>query len=77
MLYKFHLIGLTMVPSPERTAIFETMRDIVLAEVPYAGSMARTRNYLITSRLANFKPTEDFHNWPKYLDIADDADARP
>jgi oligopeptide transport system substrate-binding protein len=58
-----------MPPSPERDEIYETMRDILLEDVPYVGSMARTRNYLSSPWLMNFKPTEDFWNWPKYLDI--------
>ncbi|MFT7669936.1 MAG: oligopeptide transport system substrate-binding protein [Planctomycetota bacterium] len=65
----------TMPPSPERTKIYETMRDMVLEDAPFIGSMARTRNYLGTRWLRNFKPTEDFWNWPKYLDI--DEDIRP
>ena len=32
---------------------------------PMIGSMARTRFYLINSRLKNFKPSEDFYNWIK------------
>jgi ABC-type transport system substrate-binding protein len=58
-----------MPPSAERTAIFERMRDMVLADTPYVGSMARTRFYLLNPWLKNFKPTEDFHNWVKYLDV--------
>ncbi|MEO1584342.1 MAG: ABC transporter substrate-binding protein [Planctomycetota bacterium] len=38
---------LTMEPSPERTAIYEEMRDMLIEDVPYIGSMARTRYYLI------------------------------
>lgn len=60
---------LTMRPSSERTEIYEKMRDMVLEDVPYVGSMARTRNYLIHPWLKNFKPTEDFYNWPKYLNV--------
>ena len=67
---------LTMEPSPERTEVMVQMRDMVLAHQPFVGSMARTRHYLITPRLANCKPTEDFHNWYKYLDVAKDS-ARP
>ena len=60
---------LSMEPSQERDVIYETMRDMLLEDVPYIGSMARTRNYLGTPWLKNFKPTEDFWNWPKYLDV--------
>jgi ABC-type transport system substrate-binding protein len=60
----------TMPPSAERTALYEKMRDMVLADVPYVGSMGRTRHYLIHPWMKNFKPTEDFWNWPKYVDVA-------
>lgn len=65
----------TMVDSPERTALYAEMRDMVLRDAAYSGSMARTRNYLGTPRLENFKPSEDFWNWPKYLTIDPDAAA--
>ena len=55
--------------SPERTQIVETMRDSLLEDVPYLGSMARIRYYLVNPRLKNFKPTEDSYNWYKYLDV--------
>ena len=58
-----------MPPSPERTKLYEQMRDMVVEDVPVIGSMARTRYYLIHDRLRNFKPTEDFFNWPKYLNV--------
>ena len=59
----------SMLPSDERTAIMETMRDIVLEDCPYGGSMARTRFYLVRPRLKNFKPIETFENWFKYIDV--------
>ena len=58
-----------MQPSPERTAMYEKMRDMIIEDVPIIGSMARTRNYLIHDRLKNFKPEETFSNWVKYLTI--------
>jgi len=58
-----------MAPSAERTKLYEKMRDMVIEDCPYIGSMARTRNYLINPWLVNFKPTEDFGNWVKYLDL--------
>lgn len=61
---------LVMKPSPERTKIYENMRDMVLRDCPAAGSLARTREYLVQPWLANFKPSEDFYNWIKYLDLA-------
>ena len=60
-----------MPPSPERTKILEQMRDMLLEDCPFSGSMARTRFYLANPRLTNFKPTEDFGNWYKYLDVDD------
>ncbi|MEO2094600.1 MAG: ABC transporter substrate-binding protein [bacterium] len=60
----------SMPPSAARTEIYATMRDMVLEDVAFIGGMARTRNYLSSARIRNFKPTEDFWNWPKYLDIS-------
>ncbi len=59
----------TMPPSPERTAIYEQMRDMVLRDMPFAGSLARTRFFLVQPWLQNCKPTEDFFTWIKYLDL--------
>jgi ABC-type transport system substrate-binding protein len=59
----------TMPPSDERTKIYETMRDMLIEDAPFAGSMARTRYYLVWPRLKNFLPTESFHNWFKYLEV--------
>ena len=65
----------SMPPSPERTRIYVKMRDLLLEEVPYIGSMARTRNFIVSPRLKNFKPTEDFYNWVKYLDVEENQEA--
>lgn len=62
---------LVMPPGPERTKIAETMRDMVIEDSPFVGSHARTRFYLINPWLKNFKPSEDFYNWCKYLDVDD------
>lgn len=62
---------LVMKPGAERTKIIEQMRDMVCEDVPYLGSMGRTRYYLVNPWLKNFKPTEDFYNWIKYLDVDD------
>ncbi|MGP1272563.1 MAG: ABC transporter substrate-binding protein [Phycisphaerales bacterium] len=62
---------LTMQPSPERTAIYEKMRDMVIEDTPYIGSMARTRYYLINPWLLNAKPTERYYAWFKFLDVDD------
>ena len=66
---------LTMGPSPERTAIYEQMRDMVIDDVPYIGSLARERFYLINPWLVNCKPTERYWGWFKYLDV--DESKRP
>jgi len=59
----------SMEPSAKRTEIYIRMRDMVLDHAAFAGSMARTRSYLIQPWLRNFKPTEQFYNWVKYLDV--------
>ena len=59
----------SMPPSPERTKIYEQMRDMVVEDCAFSGGMARSRNYLWHASLKNFEPTEDFYNWVKYLDI--------
>ncbi len=58
-----------MPPGEERTAIYERMQAILMEDCPYAGSMARTRYYIVTPQLKNFKPVETFSNWFKYLDV--------
>ncbi len=60
---------LTMEPGPERTAVYEKMRDMIIEDCPYVGSQARVRYYLVQPWLKNFKPTENFLNWMKYLDV--------
>lgn len=61
----------TMPPGPERTKVYEQMRDMIIEDAPYIGSMARTRYYAINPWLKNFKPSEDFQNWYKYLDVGE------
>ena len=55
----------------------QMMRDMLIEDAPYAGSLARTRRYLIHPWLRNFKPTEDFYNYIKYFDIEMDHERRP
>ncbi|MCE2967151.1 MAG: ABC transporter substrate-binding protein [Phycisphaerales bacterium] len=62
---------LVMEPSPERTKIYEQMRDMLLADVPYIGSMGRTRFYLMSPWIVNCRPTERTWSWLKYLDVDD------
>ena len=61
----------TMSPGPERTKMYEKMRDMIVEDSPYIGSQARTRFYLVNPWLKNLKPSEDFYNWFKYLDVDD------
>ncbi len=60
-----------MTPGPERTAMYEKMRDMIIEDAPYVGSMARTRHYLINPWLLNCKPTERYWSWFKFLDVDD------
>lgn len=60
---------LTMPPGPERTAIYEKMRDMVIEDTPYIGSQGRRRYYLINPWLLNCKPTERYNAWYKFLDV--------
>jgi ABC-type transport system substrate-binding protein len=62
---------LAMKPSPERTAIYERMRDMLIEDVPFTGSMARTRFYLMAPWIVNCRPTERTWSWLKYLDVDD------
>ena len=66
----------TMPPGTERTELYVKMRDMVIEDSPYSGSLARVRRYLIHPWLKNFKPTEDFWNYLKYLDVDMDHDRR-
>lgn len=60
-----------MEPSAERTALFEKMRDMIIEDAPYLGSMARERHYLVAPWVRNCRPTERFWSWFKYLDVDD------
>jgi len=68
---EMYLKAQVMPPGPERTAHYEKMRDRIIEDAPYAGSMARTRFYLVNPWAKNLKPSEDFHTWFKYLDVDD------
>lgn len=59
----------SMPPSDERTDKYVSMRDMIIEDTPYIGSMARTRFYLLHPRLKNAKVSEVFSNWYKYLDV--------
>jgi len=66
----------TMPIGPERTVHIEKMRDILIEDAPFCGSLARTRVYLTHPWVKNFKPTETFYTYFKYLDVDMDHPAR-
>ncbi|GIW73837.1 MAG: heme-binding protein [Phycisphaerales bacterium] len=57
-----------MEPGPERTALYEQMRDMLISDVPFVGSLARNRYFLINEHMKYAKPTQRFWSWFKYLD---------
>ena len=61
--------AIVMEPGPARTALYEQMRDMIIADVPMIGSLARTRYYVWQPWIKNARPTGRFGNWFKYLDI--------
>lgn len=61
-----------MEPGPERTAMYEAMRDMILSDAPYVGSLARNRYFLINEHMDNAKPTQRFWSWFKYVDTDQD-----
>ncbi|MCP4447696.1 MAG: hypothetical protein GY811_20520 [Myxococcales bacterium] len=61
--------GSILQPSPERTSIYQQMREILIEDVPSLGHMARIRFYLWHGRLTNLLPDEIHKNWRKYLNI--------
>lgn len=58
-----------MSPSPERTAIYKKMNNILIDQVAFLGSMARTRYYLQNPKLKNFRPDETLGTFWKYLKV--------
>lgn len=59
----------TLQPGPERTAVYQQMREILIEDAPSFGSMARIRFFLWNKRLKNVLPDETHDNWRKYLNI--------
>ncbi|MEQ9095004.1 hypothetical protein AY599_11450 [Leptolyngbya valderiana BDU 20041] len=57
-----------MEPGPERTAMYEEMRDMIIADAPFVGALARNRYFLINDHMKNAKPTQRFWSWFKYCD---------
>ncbi|MFK7961370.1 MAG: ABC transporter substrate-binding protein [Phycisphaerales bacterium] len=66
-----------MAPGPERTAVYERMQTIINEYCVFVGSQARVRQYLVHPWVLNFKATEDFYNYCKYLDIDMEHPERP
>ena len=62
----------TLQPSPERTAVYQKMREILIEDAPSFGHMARIRFFLWHKRLRNVLPDETFDNWRKYINIVED-----
>lgn len=58
-----------MEPSPERTAIYKTMRAMLIEDVPSLPSQARTRFYLWNPRVRNFQPSEVWYGWIKHVGV--------
>lgn len=61
--------AIVLEPGPERTRLYEQMRDMVIADVPMVGSLARNRTYLWQPWLLNARPTPRYWSWFKYLDV--------
>ncbi len=61
--------AIVMEPGPERTQLYTEMRDMVIEDCVFVGSLARTRYFLMQPWLKNGRPTNTFHSWFKYLDV--------
>lgn len=61
----------TLQPGPERTVVYQKMREVLIEDVPSFGHMARTRFFLWHKRLRNVLPDETFDNWRKYINIVE------
>lgn len=61
----------SMEPGPERTEMYIRMRDMIIEDCPYVGSMARTRYYLVAPWAENLRPTERYWGWFKFVDVDD------
>jgi len=59
----------TMAPSEERTELYIKMRNMIIEDCPYVGSSARTAYVVVRPQVRNYKPTDIFDNWYKYIDI--------
>jgi len=55
--------------SAERSKLYKEMNQILIEDVPFLGSMARTRRYLKHKHLQYFKPNETIATYFKYLSV--------
>jgi ABC-type transport system substrate-binding protein len=55
--------------SPERTAIYRQMAQMIIEDCPVCPELHRTRHYAYHARLKNFKPDETMENYLKYWRI--------
>lgn len=71
----------TLMPSPERTALYEHLSDIIIEDCPAIASLARTRYYALNRRVRELIPDETWYGWIKYVDLdlgaQDDVGGRP
>jgi ABC-type transport system substrate-binding protein len=58
-----------MSSSPERTALYEEMRDLIIEDCPAIGSMGRTRYFVANKRVKNFHPDETWYTWIKHVGV--------
>jgi oligopeptide transport system substrate-binding protein len=62
--------GLVLEPgSPERTAIYRRMAQMIIEDCPVCPEMHRERHYAYHERLKNFRPDETMENYLKYWRI--------
>jgi ABC-type transport system substrate-binding protein len=62
----------TLLPSPERTELYQRMRDLVIEDCPAIGGFARTRFYVWGKRVHDLVPDETWTTWIKHVRV--DAD---
>lgn len=58
-----------MPPSPERTEIYEEMRDLIIEDVPMVGGFSRKRFYLWNPRVSNVRPDETWYTWIRHVEV--------
>ena len=66
-----------LMPGPERTALYEKLRAMIIEDQPMIGSMARTRYYVWHDRVRNVHPEEVYLTWMKYVDVGPEKSPSP